>query len=462
MFCRGCHMTLRNTAHCTPELVIGTLMWCNVKFVLCNPPNFPSVSRSLDTCTMSRSAEQSYTTTWIPAFKLSNNSSTWIDASTMQMGICATNFIWSWRGTLVKYRLQSSILPCFLQFRRLSIWFRVYKRVFLRDISYINRWIAVSGCARAGVKRGNMCTIKAPRRTLVNSGRARLVKNLRTTIKGGGKGMVSIAQGKRRARTIALPGGKGKKTLVIARKGVVSTPPTSIDKKVPVKNAAVKKSVLPVKSDMVKEKTSPVKSTAIKKIAPVKSAAIKETSPVKSTAIKKTSPGKSAAIKKTSSVKSVAKTTPLLPRVPKRPPSTTCFKPPCPVKRVEPATRVYVLLLEGDYVYVGQSTSVERRIQQHLDGKGAAFTKRHKPVARIPRLGTVEGAGDAGEREEVLLQMQKRGMEKVRGWKYCSEKLSPAQLKDIESNFVEMFSLCRICKRAGHMAANCKLGRRRA
>ena len=185
-FCRGCHMTLRNTAHCTPELVVGTLMWCNVKFVLCGPINFPKVSRSLDTCIMSRSAEQSYTTTCTPAFKLSNNSSRRIDASMMQMGICVTNLIWSSRDTLVKYCLQSPILLYFVQFHHRSAWFRVYKRVFLRDTPYINKWIAARGCARAGEREGSMCAAKVPSKASVSSGRARLVKNLRTTIKGGG------------------------------------------------------------------------------------------------------------------------------------------------------------------------------------------------------------------------------------------------------------------------------------
>lgn len=127
-------------------------------------------------------------------------------------------------------------------------------------------------------------------------------------------------------------------------------------------------------------------------------------------------------------------------------------------------TFVYVLLLQGNYIYVGQSTDIKRRVAQHFSGNGASFTKRHKPIRQLPRLGVINGVGgDSAEREEVLLQMKKNGPLRVRGWKYCNEKLSKADLDDIENNFVEYFSLCRVCKEFGHMASACKspLKRRR-
>jgi hypothetical protein len=49
-------------------------------------------------------------------------------------------------------------------------------------------------------------------------------------------------------------------------------------------------------------------------------------------------------------------------------------------------TLVYVLQLTGGYIYVGQSRNVPRRIQQHMNGKGAVFTRKHKPTGvTLPR-----------------------------------------------------------------------------
>jgi predicted GIY-YIG superfamily endonuclease len=41
---------------------------------------------------------------------------------------------------------------------------------------------------------------------------------------------------------------------------------------------------------------------------------------------------------------------------------------------------VYLLLCEDDWFYVGQTRDYQTRIQQHLSGEGAAFTKRHRPL----------------------------------------------------------------------------------
>jgi hypothetical protein len=127
------------------------------------------------------------------------------------------------------------------------------------------------------------------------------------------------------------------------------------------------------------------------------------------------------------------------------------------VKVVAASTKVYVLELHGGYIYVGQSNNVERRVKQHMEGRGAVFTKRHAPTGiMLPRLGNIDGAGDSGERQEVLLQMKKRGMHFVRGWKYVNNSLSATDVADIQSNWVEMFNLCRICMGEGHMASSCK------
>jgi len=125
-------------------------------------------------------------------------------------------------------------------------------------------------------------------------------------------------------------------------------------------------------------------------------------------------------------------------------------------------TQVYVLELEGGYCYVGQSENVVSRIQQHLNGSGSKFTRTHKPTGKlIQRLGNINGAGDSGERQETLLQMRARGIDKVRGWKYVSEKLSKSQIQDIKENMIEMFSLCRVCASSKHLATQCPTRKRR-
>lgn len=48
----------------------------------------------------------------------------------------------------------------------------------------------------------------------------------------------------------------------------------------------------------------------------------------------------------------------------------------------------YVLELEGARYYVGQSKEAERRIAAHFKGKGAAWTKRYKPVKVMRRWGS--------------------------------------------------------------------------
>lgn len=47
---------------------------------------------------------------------------------------------------------------------------------------------------------------------------------------------------------------------------------------------------------------------------------------------------------------------------------------------------LYVLLCEGDYIYVGVSTFVDHRIWKHNKGKGAVFTRNHKPVGLLKRV----------------------------------------------------------------------------
>jgi predicted GIY-YIG superfamily endonuclease len=118
---------------------------------------------------------------------------------------------------------------------------------------------------------------------------------------------------------------------------------------------------------------------------------------------------------------------------------------------------VYILELAEGRVYVGHSTDMKRRIQQHMSGQGAAFTKAFPPTGvMLPRLGCVTGSPEAAERDETLRYMFLRGIHHVRGWKYVQVQMSVKDEDDAEENIRELFDLCRRCGHPGHFVTHCK------
>ena len=120
-------------------------------------------------------------------------------------------------------------------------------------------------------------------------------------------------------------------------------------------------------------------------------------------------------------------------------------------------TSVYILELEDGRVYVGSSKDVPRRLTQHTGGYGSAHTKIYKPTGvLLPRLGNVEGDGDAAERDETLRYMMLRGVPFVRGWKFARVDMPPEEYEEAEANIRELFDLCRRCGYKGHFCTHCR------
>lgn len=122
-----------------------------------------------------------------------------------------------------------------------------------------------------------------------------------------------------------------------------------------------------------------------------------------------------------------------------------------------PKTSVYILELEDGRVYVGSSRDVPRRVSQHASGSGSAYTRIYKPTGvLLPRLGNVEGDGDAAERDETLRYMMLRGIPFVRGWKFARVDMTPEEHDEAEANIRELFDLCRKCGYKGHFCTHCR------
>lgn len=94
---------------------------------------------------------------------------------------------------------------------------------------------------------------------------------------------------------------------------------------------------------------------------------------------------------------------------------------------------LYVLELEHGCFYVGQSASPEVRLDAHLKGKGAAWTKLHRPVKLVERRPAESKDWKHAEEIEnqfTLMMMRKHGWQRVRGgfWTNTSDELTRKNL----------------------------------
>ena len=86
--------------------------------------------------------------------------------------------------------------------------------------------------------------------------------------------------------------------------------------------------------------------------------------------------------------------------------------------------KIYVLKLEDNKYYVGQSTDTENRLKYHLKGKlGSEWTKKYKPLEEIEKIETnFTEVTEAMflENSITIHYMKKFGWKNVRGGDYCT------------------------------------------
>lgn len=80
---------------------------------------------------------------------------------------------------------------------------------------------------------------------------------------------------------------------------------------------------------------------------------------------------------------------------------------------------VYVLKLQNDKYYVGQTNNPTSRIKYHFDGHGSSWTALHRPVEII----SVEQGGKELEKLRTLQMMRRHGWANVRGYAWCQIEL---------------------------------------
>ena len=105
--------------------------------------------------------------------------------------------------------------------------------------------------------------------------------------------------------------------------------------------------------------------------------------------------------------------------------------------------------------YVGKSSDIEKRIQQHASGQGAACVTG-RDFTRVPCLVPETTDIESWERGEVLERMYQFGIDAVRGWKYTLRIMPLAQKLSAFDDVCERFDLCRRCGRGSHFVRECE------
>ena len=113
---------------------------------------------------------------------------------------------------------------------------------------------------------------------------------------------------------------------------------------------------------------------------------------------------------------------------------------------------VYVLKLQNNKIYVGQTNNCNDRIKDHfLHGavRGAAWTRLHKPidVLRIYR--------NADEQLITQKYMAEYGIDNVRGGPWCETYMSYTEKKWIRKILNARWDCCYNCGRFDHFASEC-------
>lgn len=116
--------------------------------------------------------------------------------------------------------------------------------------------------------------------------------------------------------------------------------------------------------------------------------------------------------------------------------------------------QLYVLQLEGGKYYIGKTSDVMKRFEQHKSGSGAAWTRTHKPIKMLECRAL---NGDHDENNVTKDYMKKYGINNVRGGSYTQVSLPDDVESVLQREFRGNADVCYKCNLAGHFATNCPI-----
>lgn len=114
---------------------------------------------------------------------------------------------------------------------------------------------------------------------------------------------------------------------------------------------------------------------------------------------------------------------------------------------------VYILLCEGNYYYIGKtSNDPHARIQDHFQGRGAVWTRLHKPI-KIVKI--IPDCIDEDEDKFTKMMMKQFGIEKVRGGAYCQVEIDASTQQFLQKELYGNRNVCFRCGDSSHFVKDC-------
>ncbi len=113
---------------------------------------------------------------------------------------------------------------------------------------------------------------------------------------------------------------------------------------------------------------------------------------------------------------------------------------------------IYVLKLNNDKYYVGRTNDLQKRLENHKNGLGSEYTKRHVFVS-VEKI--IDNANVFDEDRYTLEYMAIYGIDNVRGGSYTREKLSDEEYTLLNKQISNALDVCFKCHKKGHFAKYC-------
>lgn len=113
---------------------------------------------------------------------------------------------------------------------------------------------------------------------------------------------------------------------------------------------------------------------------------------------------------------------------------------------------IYIIKCEQGKYYVGKSTNLTTRIEEHQNGNGAEWTKKY-PMIKVKKI--ICDQGGYAEDKYTLKMMKKYGIQNVRGGSFCQINLNSDEIVIINRMIQSATDSCFKCGKSGHLSYNC-------